>query len=142
MKPVYQTIIGKDGNCWTACIATLLGVNIEAVPHFLKLHGPTAVKETRQWLRKRHNVGLLTVYLKGNEENGIIWQADAGTRCIVSIPSPNIKGGYHAVIAEVDEHELNLRFIFDPREDGKSCVATSGYFKKAYRPLAAHFFVA
>lgn len=105
MKPVYQTIVsapGVVGNCWVACIASLLEISIEDVPHFLELYGSAAVDETRKWLFTNHNVGLLSLYLKGNEDNGIIFQGVGGTQCIASIPSPNMKGT-HAVIAEVDE---------------------------------------
>lgn len=37
MKPVYQTIITKkDGDCTRACIASLLELPIDAVPHFMR----------------------------------------------------------------------------------------------------------
>jgi hypothetical protein len=145
MKTVFQTLIhGPEviGNCWPACIASLLEVKISEVPHFLELYGSAAVDETRKWLKEKHGVGLLSLYLKGNEENGILFQGIEGTKCIVSIPSPNLKGGTHAVVAEVDgPHGLNLRFVFDPRKGGKSCAKKNGYFKIKHRPITAHFFV-
>ncbi len=36
MKPVHQTKFGKpDGNCFAACIASILEVSIDDVPHFM-----------------------------------------------------------------------------------------------------------
>lgn len=36
MKKVYQTIYGKEGNCQSATLATLLGLEIEEVPYFFE----------------------------------------------------------------------------------------------------------
>lgn len=143
MKPVYQTLVqgkGVIGNCWPACIASLLGVSIDDVPHFLALYGSAAIDETRRWLRENHGLGLLSVYL--HVDWGIIFQGVGGTKCIASIPSPNIKKGTHAVIAEVDEpHGLNLKFVFDPRQGGKPCAKKNGYFRAKHQPISVHFLV-
>jgi hypothetical protein len=144
MKLVYQTLTqgeGVIGNCWPACIASLLELSIDDVPHFLALYGSAAVDETRKWLKETYGIGLLSVFLKGNEDYGIIYQGMEGTKCIASIPSPNVKGGTHAVIGEVDGHGLNLRFVFDPRKGGKPCFKKDGYFKQENRPIIAHFLV-
>lgn len=38
MKPVMQTVFGENGNCMQACIASLLELPLEEVPHF-PIHG-------------------------------------------------------------------------------------------------------
>src|SRR5690348_7121769 len=37
MIPVTQTITGEQGNCFTACLASILELPIRAVPNFAKL---------------------------------------------------------------------------------------------------------
>ena len=34
MKPVMQTVFGENGNCMQACVASLLELPLEDVPHF------------------------------------------------------------------------------------------------------------
>jgi len=47
MISVYQTIDGPDGNCFPACVASILEIKIEDVPEFQGWDG------LRQWLRGR-----------------------------------------------------------------------------------------
>jgi len=55
MKPVKQTIFGKStGNCWAACVASLLEIDLEEVPNFCaKYDNDRWFAETRKWLRTR-----------------------------------------------------------------------------------------
>lgn len=51
MKQVDQTIMGPEGNCLSACIASLLHLSVDDVPHFV-IH-EDAWKRMQQWLYER-----------------------------------------------------------------------------------------
>lgn len=61
MKPVYQTIFGKpDGNCFAACIASILEMGLEDVPNFCKGDNPRWMFDLNAWLHQ-FGLGALTV---------------------------------------------------------------------------------
>lgn len=105
---------GVPGDCWKACIASLLGVeNYDSVPHFA-LYGDAWWPETYRWVLINH--GLSLTY----------WGED------VVPPHPGIYIGsgpsprgdfYHAVI--VDE-KGNL--IHDPHPSRAGVIRVAGYF--------------
>lgn len=143
MRPVFQTQLSNGnikGDCWRACIASLLEVESADVPHFLELDSERMMENTQEWLRDNYNVGLLTVHLKPFEDTGIVYYGTPGTLCIASIPSPNIAGS-HAVIARISSSGLSLQFVFDPRKGGKPCANSDMYFLDAHQPESAHFMV-
>lgn len=56
MKPVYQTLFGSfEGNCFPACIASILEIPLEEVPHFFKEEADiiNAIYKTKDFLNKR-----------------------------------------------------------------------------------------
>lgn len=64
MKPVDQTLFGADqGNCFSACVASLLEVRIDALPnfcwHFTNDSEDSWVEHTRRWLVNHYCVDLL-----------------------------------------------------------------------------------
>lgn len=57
MKPVQQTRLGKDGNCFAACLASILELPLEAVPDVMDdLDGPYT-----DWLT-RYNAWLADTF--------------------------------------------------------------------------------
>lgn len=58
MNSVYQTIIGDDGNCFAACLASLLEIPIDGIPNFHAMHGSGWVLPCCEWLRP---MGLFAV---------------------------------------------------------------------------------
>jgi hypothetical protein len=90
MKPVDQTRFGvPEGNCFPACVATILHLSIEDVPSFCA-KGDGWFQDFQDWLR-RH--GLYAVMLK--HEDG--WSPDGFY--ILSGKSP--RGDFlHAVVAQ------------------------------------------
>lgn len=61
MKPVFQTIFGKpDGNCFQACVASILEMDLEDVPHFCKGDDPNWMENLNKWLHQ-FGLGALTV---------------------------------------------------------------------------------
>lgn len=66
MKPVWQTIFGKgEGNCLPACIASVLELELEAVPNFCALYKSYWQEELNKWLH-RYGLGALTVAFPGD----------------------------------------------------------------------------
>lgn len=52
MKPVDQTLFrgeGEHGNCVPACIASILELPLDQVPHFAASHGTYFMMNMRQW---------------------------------------------------------------------------------------------
>ncbi len=93
MKPVMQTILGEDGNCFSACIASLFDLHIEEVPNFVTMvpkDGDWAAP-LREWLRPR-GFGFLTIGLNGDES---ILQGLDG---YVIVSGQSSRGLYHATI--------------------------------------------
>ena len=134
MKLVHQTIIGGNdsiGNCFPACLASLLEIDISEVPHFLDIaqrEAKDAMGLAREWLAHNFGLGLLTVHLPKEGEYHIAFQGSPNTLCIVAIPSPNVQGGCHAVIGKISSSGLSVEFVFDPRRDGNPCANENGYF--------------
>lgn len=55
MKPVMQTKFGEEGNCWTACLASILELDIAYVPDFVNIYQDSEMRwfyEAQKWLRK------------------------------------------------------------------------------------------
>lgn len=95
MKPCFQTSFGdKQGNCLSACIASLLELAIEDVPNFCVDYGDEHWQDaTEEWLRKR---GLALVSVQINEEVppwDFYWMAGGKSR----------RGVYHSVIYRAGE---------------------------------------
>src|SRR5580698_10316009 len=65
MKPVDQTLFrgeGEHGNCVPACVASILELPLDQVPHFAALHGPYFMGQMRQWFEDQ---GMGLCYLNG-----------------------------------------------------------------------------
>lgn len=68
MSPVDQIHFGSNldgdervaGDCWRACIASILDLPAEQVPHFVQEHGGFFHTETVRWLAARGLKGAFT----------------------------------------------------------------------------------
>ena len=63
MKPIMQTDFGSNGNCFSACLASLFELPIEAVPNFFEVGGndaPLWWAAVRDWLRP-HGFGVMSL---------------------------------------------------------------------------------
>lgn len=59
MKPVSQTKFGIGvGNCWEACIASILEIELDSIPNIV---GAKRIETVIQWLLDEHKVALLFV---------------------------------------------------------------------------------
>lgn len=90
MKPVKQTIIGDNGNCLQACVASLFELELEEVPHFIS-YGDDWWFVYKDFLAERN----ITVTYSFNF-------VPVGSYYIASVKSPRFKDGTHAVICGPD----------------------------------------
>lgn len=90
MKPVDQTTFGvPGGNCFSACVASLLELEVEEVPYFMG--EPDWFFAFNRWLRPR---GLYAMNFEGHPERFQGFVPD-DARCILGGRSPR---GPHAVV--------------------------------------------
>ena len=93
MTPVYQTRFGKpEGNCYAACIASILGRPLEEFDHRPERHDPNGFTESWSAFMATKGYALLEVDV---EKHGVIAHTDL--HYIASGPSP--RGEFeHAVV--------------------------------------------
>lgn len=102
MKPVDQTKLGvPDGNCFPACLASILERPLETIPEF---KGEEWQARYADWLREL-GLSLITIRLPDGIENS---NAEARRYylpgyCILAVQSPRLDGHLHAVVARDGE---------------------------------------
>lgn len=90
MKPVTQTLFGDmKGNCFAACIASLLELELATVPNFCVDHHSRWWDVLNDWLEPR---GFVAIMLEGAE-----MQHYRSAYVIASGPSPR-EGVSHSVL--------------------------------------------
>lgn len=138
MKPVMQEIIDAGvGDCFSACLASLLEIPLADVPKFRRDNPYPAdmMTSARKWLAEKHGLSIVTVQLEDRNGGNFIGSdiriigAVPGTPCIGGGDSPNFKDVSHAVVGEIDEHGMNFVMTHDPNPSGKGIV---GYPKHLY----------
>jgi len=71
MKKVDQTIFGVKGNCYSACIASILEIPIKDVPTFSYDNGKSSFINASEWLTKYFNMYLVSLQAEyENKFNG------------------------------------------------------------------------
>lgn len=125
MKPAHQTLFGsQEGNCWAACIASILELPVAEVPN-LGVE-PDWLGATYRWLQPRGYTGL---YYGPYSDPPTKLIAGPSVWHIVSGTSPRDPNVLHAVVAFGDElrHDPHPsaafivgpvvdRFVIVPRE--------------------------
>lgn len=116
MKPVDQTIFGDGkGNCFAACVASILELPIEEVPNFCEGWDEEWFDKYQEWLRPH---GFSVVMLVAWSE----WKPNPGQLCTMGGKSP--RGDFdHCVVGEWTGEEW--RVVHDPHPsraglDGKA----------------------
>jgi hypothetical protein len=111
---------GEVGNCWQYCIAAILNLPPEEVPHFLKesIANDTNMDfDTQKWLNKR---GLWMAHTRD-----LHFYRDCDSPLyIVCGPSPRSKElhQHHAVVMQ------NYRMVYDPHPDNTGLTAEIDYY--------------
>lgn len=122
---------GKIGDCMRACIASVLELPTEAVPHFVEEHGEAWFIHAYNWLEAR-GYGILKVlgdfFRQGEywklELQTVLWAE--GIPCIAVGASPRVdRNGdamRHAVVW------LNGKLAHDPHPSGDGIVGSPEFF--------------
>jgi len=137
MIPVHQEILkAGSGDCFSACLASLLELSLESVPKFRRDAGESGCmyQLAENWLKQRFAISLLTV------QADLLITAFQGTPCIAAGVSPNNPSGHHAVVGEIDCLG-NFTMTHDPNPSGKGIVGEpiNLYFLVPMNPAANIF---
>jgi hypothetical protein len=122
MKPVFQTVFGKEqGNCFAACLASILEMVVSVVPNFPLLHGDMEwIYRCNQWLWPK-GLGLLAVAPPPEHiDSFLTMMAESGAYFIVSGESG--LGCEHAVIYK------DGKLVHDPMPGGDGIKEVRCYF--------------
>jgi len=100
MRPVDQTILAGDsgphkGDCFRACVASILELPIEAVPHFMEMSGDW-FEHFDDWLRKQ---GLFAMEVR-LQEPPACFVSSHDVWCILSAMGPH--GVMHSVVGRYE----------------------------------------
>jgi hypothetical protein len=114
MRPVKQTVFGKGGNCFAACVASLLEIPVKNVPNFCHDHGdhwPLALKE---WLAP---LGLFPVVVNvpPSDDSATAFLMNDGATCIAG--GKTASGADHACI------HRGLKLLHDPCPGGEGLAS-------------------
>lgn len=106
MIPVEQTILTAPlGNCFAACVASILECPLEAVPHYTVEEGSSEEGQARYYFRVQDWLSTLNLHLVGHRETGLLRPRG------YSILSIDMGPWWHSVVAKDGEPYWNP----DPR---------------------------
>lgn len=115
MKPVYQDKFGHGGSCFTACIASILEVNLKDIPNFVEFED--------KWMLK------LWEYLKplGLDYSTYDFQ------CRSYDPPKRIPSGYHIISGYAPRGYCHAvvgfrgQFVHDPFPNGGGLITVHSW---------------
>lgn len=108
MIPVFQrTICRSTGDCFSACLASLLHLPLEVVPNFNLGRPGYQDIDIQAWLRDRGFSMLKVHYPEQTTERGIVldYFHATGAYFIGSVPSQKFPGGRHAVVCQFQKDQ-------------------------------------
>ncbi len=122
MIKTYQTIISPvNGNCFAACLSSLLHIPLEDIPDFLSEGDGKFWNKITTYL-KTINYAPLIIYFPLSDKNCFLYLPTLpGTHCILSVPSQCAKCA-HAVVAKVKKRRsgyTNFEIVHDPNKKNK-----------------------
>jgi len=107
MIPVYQTIFtAETGDCYRACVASILEVPIETLPNFMEDGSNHFNEKLETWSEA---LGIIILDVIPNEETLELFR---DVYWLASGPSPRFENTDHAVVYK------GKQFIHDPVPDG------------------------
>jgi hypothetical protein len=102
-NPTLQTKFDNDGDCLSACIATLFDIHINDVPWFAE-NDDNWIFNLSDWMQKMFGKYVVSVKFNSVEQVNLL----GDSLIITTIISPNPDVERHAVITQ------KYRIIFDP----------------------------
>ncbi|WP_458317138.1 hypothetical protein [Mycolicibacterium brisbanense] len=119
---LHDPASGTVGDCWRACIASVIGCPITEVPHFVRDHGTEWFEATNTWLTAQ--CGETVLYAPGEP-----WAADE-LSTITRRPYIILNGGSprgefaHCVVADVATGAV----VHDPHPSRNGITSITGAF--------------
>ena len=132
MKPVTQEITtGGDGDCLSACLASLLELEAGEVPKFRRDHGGTGMlPAARSWLVEKFGLSLICFYI---EKVPIKWLGAAPGQLCIAVGRSAVPGGlFHAVVGRLSDEGRAFEILHDPHPLRRGIMG---------RPRALYFLV-
>lgn len=137
MIPHIQKDLGENtGDCFAACLASILEIPLEDVPNFRRLQEENEkydmVMEADKWLRANHGKRFITIDLYkpagGPQTDQVIlnrlFYSNENDLLILSgvspRPAPDGSNRYHCVVAKADCWGYEL--IHDPHPEGGGII--------------------
>jgi len=116
MKPVFQEIIDPNkGDCFSACLASILECNLADIPKFAQRDGD--LSKVNDWLTER---GLAMVSFKlPLRRNFAFGVMTSKTYAIAGYKSPTFKNSVHAVVVEIERGGSRITVAHDPNPNTK-----------------------
>lgn len=114
-RKVYQSILHSDnavGNCLQACVATILELPIELVPHFVARRKADWFDKMNEWLLEKAGVYCMNIGESSNVPPPIGYSILNGK---------SSRGNMHSVVA------LNGKLFHDPYPSGEGLITKSSY---------------
>lgn len=116
MKPIHQTKFDTEGNCFAACVASLLELSLESLPNFCV---------EKDWPQNFEN-WCLQKNLRYLEMKFCQDITPPNIYCIITGPSPRSKNLDHCVIG------LGEKIIHDPHPDNTGLRGTKPFWSFGY----------
>lgn len=122
LEKVYQTnTTPGEGNCLSACLATLMGLRITDVPNFRKeSENPVHMMQlVQEWLND-FDMYLLTIRVSLDEivHYPVPQLEDDYALCIAGGKSPNFEGVSHSVVGYMKDVAFHLYHDPNPASNG------------------------
>lgn len=128
LKPVFQTIFGNGigteaGNCMPACLASILEIPLDDIPHFAGNHYEPRDfhKAVDEWLR---SIGYrpIRMYVENIEECALYIEGWSDEFVLLSGDSP--RGDWaHIVVGKVSDHGYSFDVVHDPHPSGSGLAS-------------------
>lgn len=119
--PVYQTISGylpngqPTGNCFPACVASILGLQLDDVPFFSTESQQAQLADANRWLKPRgYRLEMVRNTRRHKHPKGVYY--------IMRGRSPRMAGQYHMVVGKEG------KLVHDPHPDNTGIIGTATNF--------------
>jgi hypothetical protein len=131
MKPVMQTIFPTEekpmqGNCFAACIASILEISIEDVPDFCAKPGDWATA-CNEWLA---NFGLALLSVKAETEPFPMFPLPAGVWCLPYGITDRHPTRLHSIVGRsrggLSDGRFDIEYVHDPFPGGNKIQKLKG----------------
>jgi hypothetical protein len=135
VKPVFQTTIDpQEGDCFRACIASLLEVDLEKVP-FIPPSTGAQLRLYRDWLAPL-GWTIIVVEVYGPRKHRVAQGLPVGTLMLVSGKSKTFENGLHVVVGRIKDKSGEYELAHDPNPSGSGIGEP--YYYYFFAPLSPH----